>query len=94
MLVIVKADVPEARNPRTCDNQLRNGDFVFVRTFSPPIWLGATATGELAVTTKQLDLQTDPIRTTIPSQCTAITERCRYNTRSGRRCVWAPACAK
>jgi hypothetical protein len=94
MLVIIKADVPEAKNPSTCDAQLRNGDFVFVRTFSHPMWLGATATGELAVTTTQPDLQTDPARRQCTSQCTTLTERCRSAARSGRLCVWVSECAK
>lgn len=94
ILVIIKADVPALKNPRTCDDQLRNGDFVFVRTVNPPIWLGATATGELAAMSTQPDLQTDPARTQFSPRCTMITEHCRSDRFSGQLCVWASACVK
>jgi hypothetical protein len=42
LLVLVKTDVPDPTRPTTCDDQLRDGDFVFLRTLNPSAWLGAT----------------------------------------------------
>ncbi len=37
--VIYKADVPDPNRPTSCDNTLRDGDFVYLRTIVPSAWV-------------------------------------------------------
>ncbi len=93
-LVIVKADVPDQGRSSTCDAQIRDGDFVFIYTISPSVWLDAPPTNipalPRAVKLPQAVLgngSEDP-------RCVQDREFCVTEKRGGTVCAWAPACAK
>jgi len=85
LLVIRKADVPDQTRPTTCDERLRDGDFVFLRTVSPSIWIGLSARGT-----------GPPVPVAAPAdrkKCVRDREICRTD-RGGPVCAWAPDCSR
>jgi hypothetical protein len=80
---LFKADVPDSTRPSTCDTQLRDGDFVFVRTVARQSWVGVSDTGQLF---------TSPGDGRNP-QCAQQEERCLTDQRGGLVCAWTPACS-
>jgi len=91
-LVIVKADVPDQNRPTTCDAQIRDGDFVFIHTISPSVWLNAApATGRPVPSAEAphsllVNGSEDP--TCVQDHETCVTDRA-----GGLVCAWAPFCA-
>ncbi len=92
-LVIVKADVPDQGRPSTCDAQIRDGDFVFIYTISPSVWLNAPPSttplprADTMPHTALANGSEDP-------SCVQDHESCTTDKRGGTVCAWAPACAR
>jgi hypothetical protein len=92
--IIYKADVPDPTRPTTCDAQIRDEDFVFMRALDPSTWAGVTATGSLEVQRGR------PGRTTVPDgsnknpDCAREEERCHTDAHGGLVCAWAPVCGE
>lgn len=92
-LIVVKADVPDRTRRTTCDDQVRDGDFVFLRTLAPNLWVGATAGGDID---PKIDMSAPApaAAETDDSRCAQDHETCRTDEGGGLVCAWAPACAK
>jgi hypothetical protein len=93
--MIIKADVPDQTRPATCDDEIRKGDFVFIHSISPSIWLGATPAGGLNVIPEHR-LKPDASKNgTSDPNCTQDREICHTDEAGGGFvCAWAPSCAK
>ncbi len=84
-LVIYKADVPDATMPESCDAIIRDGDYVFLRTRRPDVWLGTNRAGAAP----------EASRSNAPDVrlCVDEAETC-YEDAAGRLfCAWAPDCS-
>ena len=92
-LIVVKADVPDRTRRTTCDDQVRDGDFVFLRTLAPNVWIGASAAGDIDTTIDISAPSSSATHGTDDPQCAQDHETCRTDT-GGVVCAWAPACSK
>jgi hypothetical protein len=92
LLVIVKADVPDQTRATTCDERLRDGDFAFVHTLSPSVWVGVGIAGNREVVPILAIPSSDPRDNIADPECARDEETCRSD-RGGPICVRAPACA-
>jgi hypothetical protein len=82
-ITLFKADVPDSTRPTTCDDQLRDGDFVFLRTSARPSWVGVSGSG--ALVTGPGDRRSH--------QCDQQEERCLNDQRGGLVCAWTTRCS-
>jgi hypothetical protein len=73
--VIYKADIPNPNRPTSCDAQLRDGDFVYLRAVAPSAWM-RVRDGKLGL----------PARRS-PGPCAAPQERCYTDRYGGLLCV-------
>lgn len=89
-LILAKADVPDQTRPTTCDERLRDGDFIFLRTASPSVWVGLSASGEANGPPVLVARRSE---TPDSSGCVRDREVCRTD-RGGPVCAWTPVCAK
>ena len=78
---IHKVDVPDPNRPTSCDAQLRDGDFVLLRSESPSAWLELNG-GRLAVAAGPA----------VPG-CARSKEHCYTDRRGGLLCVRYLDCA-
>ncbi len=92
--IIVKADVPDQTRPTSCDSQVRDGDFVFVHTISPSVWLGATPAGDLQVLPGDPSPREASMGGAADPRCAQDHESCHTDMGGGFVCAWAPSCAK
>ena len=90
-LVIYKIDVPDATRPTTCDEQIRDQDFVFLRVLDPSTWLMVSDAGVLMVRKGASGVGTENPNN---PRCPREEERCRTDPRGGLVCAWVPVCAK
>lgn len=88
--ILYKADVPDATRPTTCDEQVRDQDFVFIGAVDSNAWVTVSDAGVLSA---RYALPVG-IRTTSGSHplCTREEEQCHTGPRGGLVCVWAPVC--
>jgi hypothetical protein len=93
VFILVKADVPDRTRPTTCDDQIRAGDFVFLRTPNPSAWVTATAAGVPDIQHRLLARQSTPSGGAGNPACASDHETCRTDAGGGLVCVWAPSCA-
>jgi hypothetical protein len=93
-LVIVKADVPDQGRPSTCDAQIRDGDFVFIYTISPSVWLDAPPAGSTPLARADSTPRAALVNGSEDPSCAQDRETCVTDKRGGTVCAWAPACAK
>jgi hypothetical protein len=90
--VVYKADAPDSTRPTTCDEQIREGDFVFLRVLEPSAWASVDSLGALGIQGAAFgkpvpDSHSNP-------RCARQEERCRTDSLGGLVCVWAPVCAE
>jgi hypothetical protein len=83
-LVVYKIDVPDSTRPTSCDESLRDGDFVFLEALEPNRWLDSSADGALHST---------PADGTNAAACVQDRERCYTDDRGGLACAWGPKCS-
>jgi hypothetical protein len=81
-ITLFKADVPDSTRPTTCDEQLRDGDFVFLRTSARQSWVGVSDTG--AFFTGPGDRR--------GNRCDQPEERCLNDQGGGLVCAWTTHC--
>jgi hypothetical protein len=82
LLTLYKVDVPDSTRPSTCDDKIRDGDFVFVLAAPPGIWVNAAPDAALYV---------QPMGKANP-HCVQEEERCYQDAGGGFVCAWAPVC--
>jgi len=82
-LVISKADAPDPNRPTTCDANLRDGDFVYLRTLAPSAWIGIHDRG----------LGSSAASGSSPEPCANHDERCYTDRYGGLLCARFSACA-
>jgi hypothetical protein len=92
--VLYKADVPDPTRPTTCDGQIRDEDFVFVRTLAPSSWVSVAATGMLEVQSVPAGATPVAVGSSRNPECAREEERCHTDSRGGLVCVWAPVCGE
>jgi hypothetical protein len=90
--VILKADVPDSTRPTTCDEQIRDEDFVFVRILAPSTWVNVAAAGNLEVKPTPAGMRPAPGGSNTNPLCAREEERCHTDSRGGLVCAWAPVC--
>jgi hypothetical protein len=83
-LVVYKIDVPDSTRPTSCDERLRDGDFVFLEALEPNRWLDSSADGVL---------HSIPAKDTDVAACVQERERCYTDERGGIACAWGPKCS-
>jgi hypothetical protein len=93
-LVIVKADVPDQNRPTTCDAQIRDGDFVFLHTISPSVWLTAAPAPTTPVHRTETMPQSVLVNGSADPTCVQDSETCVTDKTGGLVCAWAPSCAR
>ena len=81
--VIYKADVADPNRPTTCDNVLRDGDLVYLRTIVPSAWV--------EVRDRALHRETQPL--TPDSMCRASEQHCYTDRYGGLVCARLATCA-
>jgi hypothetical protein len=86
--LIYKADVPDASQVSTCDQRIRDGDFVYLRTVEPALWVAASASGALSTPNGSAP---GPAAQAV---CARSEQRCRNNGSGGFVCAWAPVCSR
>jgi hypothetical protein len=92
-LVIVKADVPDQNRPTTCDAQIRDGDFVFIHTISPSVWLTAAPAAGSPVPRAAKNPRSVLVNGSQDPSCVQDLETCVTDKAGGLVCAWAPSCA-
>jgi hypothetical protein len=87
--IIYKADVPDSTRPTTCDEWIRDEDFVFLRTLTPSAWASADPLGMLFVqeAVRGKPASSNPF-------CVRQEERCRTDSLGALVCVSAPVCGQ
>jgi hypothetical protein len=93
-LVIVKADVPDQNRPTTCDAQIRDGDFVFIHTLSPSVWLNAAPATAASVPSAETMPHSVLVNGSKDPSCVQDSETCVTDKGGGLVCAWAPSCAR
>jgi hypothetical protein len=93
-LVIVKADVPDQGRPSTCDAQIRDGDFVFIYTISPSVWLDAPPADRAPIARADTMPHAALVNGSQDPSCVQDREWCATDQKGGTVCAWAPACAR
>ena len=93
-LVIVKADVPDQNRPTTCDAQIRDGDFVFIHTISPSVWLSAAPAPNTPVPRDDAMPHSVLVNGSANPSCVQDSETCVTDKSGGLVCAWAPSCAR
>lgn len=93
-LVILKADVPDQNRPTTCDAQIRDGDFVFIHTISPSIWLTAAPAANTPVPRAETMPHSVLVNGSEDPSCVQDSETCVTDKSGGLVCAWAPSCAR
>jgi hypothetical protein len=81
--VIYKADVADPNRPTTCDNILRDGDLVYLRTVVPSAWV--------EVRDRALQRESQPIRP--EAMCRASEQHCYTDRYGGLVCARLANCA-
>jgi hypothetical protein len=90
--IIFKADVPDPTRPTTCDEQIRDEDFVFMRMLAPSTWVSVAATGILQVQPAPAGTRPVPAGSNTNPLCAREEEHCHTDSRGGLVCAWAPVC--
>jgi hypothetical protein len=90
--IILKADVPDPTRPTTCDEQIRDEDFVFMRVLAPSTWVSVAATGTLQVQPALAGERPAPGGSNTNPLCAREEEHCHTDSRGGLVCAWAPVC--
>ena len=67
MFVIYKADVTNPNRPSTCDTQIRDGDYAYIRVLELGMWFRVSEG-----TLKPAPLQRGPSGRRVPSQISAV----------------------
>ncbi|MBS0389481.1 MAG: hypothetical protein JSR15_13465, partial [Proteobacteria bacterium] len=91
-VVIYKGDMPDASRPDTCDNRLRDGDYVFVRSAPNATWLDSGAALWLA---PDRAATVNSVGSTPPAAdvlCFAGPRVCYSDRTGGAMCTWQPRC--
>ncbi len=81
--VIYKADVPDPNRPTTCDDTLRDGDFVYLRTIVPSAWV-EVRDGTLAPSTQP---------SSAAVRCSTPDRECYTDRYGGLLCAHVRACS-
>jgi hypothetical protein len=89
---VLKADVPDSTRPTSCDEQIRDEDFVFIRVLTPSMWVNVTATGMLEVRRTLPGTRSTPDASNANPLCAREEERCRTDSRGLLVCAWTPVC--
>jgi hypothetical protein len=82
--VVYKIDVPDSTRRTSCDERLRDGDFVFLEALEPSLWLDSSADGTLRGATGN---------GSNGAECVQERQRCYTDDRGGLACAWAPKCS-
>jgi hypothetical protein len=82
-LVAYKIDVPDSTRPTSCDERLRDGDFVFLEALEPNLWLDSSADGVLHGASAEA----------ANAECVQQRERCYTDDLGGLACAWGPKCS-
>jgi hypothetical protein len=82
--VVYKIDVPDSTRRTSCDEQLRDGDFVFLEALEPSLWLDSSSDGTLHGATES---------GSNGAECVQERQRCYTDDRGGLVCAWAPKCS-
>jgi hypothetical protein len=90
--ILYKADIPDSTRPTTCDEQIRDEDFVFLRALAPSVWASVGPQGVLGV--QQAESAKPASNSHSNPLCARQTERCRTDPQGGLVCVSAPVCAE
>lgn len=90
--ILYKADVPDPTRVTTCDEEIRDGDFVFVRTLAPSAWVNVASPGILRVQQFPAGSAPSPAGSNSNPRCAREEERCHVDRNGGLVCVWAPVC--
>jgi hypothetical protein len=83
-LVVYKIDVPDSTRPTSCDEQLRDGDFVFLEALEPGLWLDSSADGTLRGASGS---------NSSAAECVQERQRCYTDDHGATTCAWAPKCS-
>jgi hypothetical protein len=83
-LVVYKIDVPDSTRPTSCDERLRDGDFVFLEALEPNRWLDSSSDGTL---------RSIPANDSNAAPCVQERQRCYTDERGGLACAWGPKCS-
>ncbi|MGA9027825.1 MAG: hypothetical protein WB440_17365 [Steroidobacteraceae bacterium] len=92
LFMLYKADVPDATRPSTCDGQIRDGDFVYLRQVSPSLWIDAADDGVLSAKPVPPGRGVAPAGSRGDPRCARDEERCHTDEGGGLVCAWAPIC--
>jgi len=92
--ILYKADVPDPTRPTTCDAQIRDDDFVFMRALAPSAWVSVATTGVLEMHIALPGSKPAPVGSNRNPDCAREEERCHTDPHGGLVCVWAPVCGE
>lgn len=92
LFIVYKADIPDSTRPTTCDETIRDEDFVFLRATAPSAWASLNQQGGLGISEAMAgkpasDSHSNPL-------CARQEERCRTDSKGGLICVSAPVCGE
>ena len=90
--MVYKADVPDPTRPTTCDEQIRDEDFVFMREVTRSTWVHVSAAGTLNIHEIAGGKMLHPNGSSQNPDCTREEERCHNDSRGGLTCAWVPVC--
>ncbi len=91
VLVLYKADVIDPNRWSTCDDRLRDGDYVYIRALKPSTWL-TVSDGALQVAS--LEQSSQKAAAVRPAGASAADQRCRTDERNQLLCGWMPSCPR
>ncbi len=93
IFALYKADVTNPNRPSTCDDHVRDGDYVYVRALEPSTWFGIPD-GAFQATSPQPPSQGGQRVLTEGASTSASDQSCRTDERNQLLCGWVPHCVR
>ena len=91
IFALYKADVTNPNRPSTCDAQVRDGAYVYIRALEPSTWF-SVSDGVLEPAPLQPRLASDPAQLPEGPANSVADQRCRTDERDQLLCGWVAQC--